>query len=146
MITEVAVLGWAVMAFLWCIIELKTPGLFYSLSFALGAGVAGISAWYQWAPEEQMTIFLGASFIAFFFLKLCVGVIHKAVKNLKTNVDALPGKQGVVTRMIPSGKSGQVQVEGSLWSAREVHDQEVKNGASIVVERVEGVRLIVRKA
>lgn len=146
MITQVAVLGWAVMALLWCIIELKTPGLFYSLSFALGAGVAGISAWCEWAPEQQMAIFLGTSFIAFFLLRLCVGVIHAAIKNLKTNVDALPGKQGVVTRTILPGKLGQVQVEGSLWSAREVHGQEVKNGTSIVVERVEGIRLIVKKA
>lgn len=72
-----------------------------------------------------------------------MGVVHKTVKTHKTNTDALPGKHGVVTRLIPVEKIGQVRVGGELWSAQSVHGQ-IEVGTSIIVERVEGVRLIVK--
>lgn len=138
-----AILGWITMGLLCSVVELKTPGLFYFLSFALGSAAAAVSAWYAWVPEWQMMVFLAASAVSFFFLSLCVGVVHKTVKNHKTNTDALPGKQGVVTRLIPVGKIGQVRVGGELWSAQSVQGQ-FEVGTTIVVERVEGVRLIVK--
>lgn len=143
MVIQAATLGWAMMAALFCLIELKTPGLFYFLSFALGSIGAGISAFNGWLPQDQMVLFFGLSSVAFFFLRVCVGVMHKTVKNHKTNTEALLGKHGVVTRLISTQKVGQVRVGGELWSAQSLHGQ-LEAGASVVVERVEGVRLIVK--
>lgn len=144
MVTQAATLGWAIMAALFCLIELKTPGLFYFLSFALGAAGAGISAYNGCLPQDQMALFLGLSLVAFFFLRLCVGVVHKTIKNTKTNADALPGKHGVVVQTIAAHGVGRVRVEGAVWVALSECGKEIIKDMPITVVRVEGIRLIVR--
>jgi membrane-bound ClpP family serine protease len=60
--------------------------------------------------------------------------------------EGLSGRQGVVRNW--SGAGGQVLVEGALWSARHSwpdHDGELGAGDAIVVERVNGLTLCVRR-
>jgi membrane-bound ClpP family serine protease len=61
--------------------------------------------------------------------------------------EALAGRLGVVRRW--NGKDGQVLVDGALWRARRSwadEDGDLEAGDQIVVERVSGLTLAVRKA
>ena len=61
--------------------------------------------------------------------------------------EALSGRLGVVRTW--SGSGGQVLVDGALWSARQSwldEDAAIGEGDPIVVERVSGLTLAVRKA
>ena len=61
--------------------------------------------------------------------------------------EALSGRTGIVRSW--TGKGGQVFVDGALWRARrswEDDDEELGAGDSVVVERVSGLTLGVRRA
>ena len=99
---------------------------------------------YDFMPVWQMVVFVVSSLISFLVLYLCVGTSGQKDAHYKSGVDALPGKRGVVIHEMHENHVGQVQVEGGIWSAQSVHQEALKKGTSIVVIRVEGVRLIVR--
>ena len=67
-------------------------------------------------------------------------------KKVATNVDALAGREGkVVTEIQPIQGTGQVKVDGQIWSAKvENTDVNLPVGSLVEVLRVEGVKLVVR--
>lgn len=66
-----------------------------------------------------------------------------AHKNVKTNSDRVLGMEGVVTEEITKLKVGEVKVDGKRWSA--VSDEKIEVGTTIIVESIDGVKLVVRK-
>ena len=66
-----------------------------------------------------------------------------ARKNVKTNSDRVLGMEGVVTEEINKLKIGEVKVDGKRWSA--VSDEKIEVGTTIIVESIDGVKLVVRK-
>lgn len=79
-------------------------------------------------------------------------VAHKAAAvrrtRIKAGAEALCGHLGVVRTW--NAPSGQVFVDGALWRARQdwapSDEPELQEGESIVVERVNGLTLSVRRA
>jgi membrane-bound ClpP family serine protease len=79
-------------------------------------------------------------------------VTRKAAGARRTRVqagsEALCGRVGVVRRW--SDSAGQVFVEGALWRARhewaDIDEDRLHEGDSVVVERVSGLTLSVRRA
>lgn len=135
--------GWIVFGLLCVVFELSAPGLFYCLSFALATIPAAFSAWVGFSPALQTGVFFISSAVSFFILYVCVRKAARDDSHYKSNVDALPGKKGFVVEKMFRNHVGQVQVEGQIWSAQSVHQEILEKGTSIVVIRVEGVRLIV---
>lgn len=66
-----------------------------------------------------------------------------ARKNVKTNSDRVLGMEGVVTEEITKLKIGEVKVDGKRWSA--ISDEKIEVGTTIIVESIDGVKLVVRK-
>src|SRR5271154_1389452 len=68
--------------------------------------------------------------------------------RVQAGAESLCGRVGVVRRW--SDSAGQVFVDGALWRARhelvEADDQALHEGDSVVVERVSGLTLSVRRA
>ncbi len=81
-----------------------------------------------------------------------VVITRKAASSRRARVqagtEALCGRVGVVRRW--SDSAGQVYVEGALWRARhewaDINGEELHEGDSVVVERVSGLTLSVRRA
>lgn len=70
--------------------------------------------------------------------------IKKMVKtDVKTNLDRVIGMEGIVTEEITKLKTGEVKVDGKRWSA--ISDQKIEVGTTIIVESIDGVKLVVRK-
>ncbi len=65
------------------------------------------------------------------------------VKQAKTNIDAIIGKQGIVLKNIAKNVDGLVKVGNEQWRARA--EEDIKKGEEIVVNGVSGVTLIVEK-
>lgn len=70
-------------------------------------------------------------------------VKNLARKNVKTNSDRVLGMEGVVTEEINKLKIGEVKVDGKRWSA--ISDEKIEVGTTIIVESIDGVKLVVRK-
>ena len=68
------------------------------------------------------------------------------VKNHPSNVDAIVGKTGLVTKRIALHEPGMVKVGDEIWRAELAGAEEVARdlGAAVKVESVEGVTLKVR--
>ncbi len=90
----------------------------------------------------QILIFAILSFISFLFMRK---LGKKILTNTggETNVYALKGKTGIVTKEIPREGKGFVKVGGEEWSAVVEDQQEVELGAKVIVQGIDGNKLIV---
>ena len=65
-------------------------------------------------------------------------------KLVKTNVDAVVGSLAVVTEEINNLQAtGAVKLGAVVWTARSTEDVTVPAGATVRIDRVEGVKLFV---
>ncbi len=61
----------------------------------------------------------------------------------KTNLDRILGEVAIVTDAILKNAVGEVKVDGKRWSA--IAKEEIQVGEEVIVEKIDGVKLIVRK-
>ena len=67
-------------------------------------------------------------------------------RTLKTNADSLIGKKVYITKDVNNIEgSGEGRINGADWSVRSSDGSVITKGTSAVVERIEGVKLIVRE-
>jgi membrane protein implicated in regulation of membrane protease activity len=91
---------------------------------------------------------LAAGALALLYLGVFRSWLKKklTVKDQASNVDAVVGKTGVVTKRIAVRDPGMVKVGAEIWRAELAGGDEVAKdaGAVVVVQSVEGVTLRVR--
>jgi len=130
--------AWLVAALLLFVAEMAAPG-FWLLSVAVGCLAAGLVSLV--APGVLVPVL---SFAAGTLLSL-VGIRPRS-SGIRTNVDALAGKLGIVSERIDPGTGkGRVQVEGEDWRAASIMDTALEPGTRVMVVRVEGATLYVDK-
>jgi membrane protein implicated in regulation of membrane protease activity len=133
---------WLIIAVLFLLVELLSPGLFYSLSFAIGALVSMLSVQLL-DVIPQMILFLAASAGAMVLLRRFVARRTGAYKPT-SNVYALVGKKGVMV-VSPAGQQlGYVKVNGEMWACRTVDQEIIGVDAQVIVVAVKGSHVIVR--
>lgn len=134
---------WIAIAVIAAIIEGCTIQL-VSLWFALGAVVTAIVSVFTENILIQLAVFVIVSVV-------CIAVTRPLAKKLKrstgdvpTNYDRYLGKVAEVIIDINNTEAvGQVKVEGSVWSARSSTGETLPVGTKVVVNSVEGVKMIV---
>lgn len=115
------------------------------LAMVAGAAVSVDAAGGGPLLVAAIVLLLGASGGAV-VLAMTVRVMASARSRARTGTEALVGRVGEV-RAVP-GPVGQVFVDGALWRARPSVDEEeaIQAGDRVVVERVAGLTLTVRRA
>ncbi len=135
--------GWIVVAVICAIAEMLTPTFFIAW-FAVGALAASLSSAVGLSLGWQVVVFAVVSLALVLSTKRLSSRWFRGEREQKTNVYALTGASGVVTKAIPEGGTGQVRVGPETWSATAEDRASVPAGVSVVVVRVEGVHLVVR--
>ena len=81
------------------------------------------------------------------FTKPLVKKFFKSKDDTSMNNSAVLGKKGIVVKPITDESPvGQVKVNGELWSAiKSEKDKPIKAGESVIIEKIDGVKLLVRK-
>jgi len=91
---------------------------------------------------------LSAGILAFVYLVIFRSWLRARLitKGQATNVDAVVGKTGIVTKKIGAAEAGMVKVGAEIWRAELAHAEDSARdvGATIRIEAVEGVTLKVR--
>ena len=126
------------------VVEALTAGL-VSIWFVPGAAAALIAAMADLSILAQLVLFLVVSAAA---LAATRPLVRKftAGKAVPTNADRVLGEQGKVTETIDNGNSrGAVYVDGKTWTARSADDTVIPAGTQVRIERMEGVKLLVRE-
>ncbi len=139
------VLFWLILAVALAIFEIVTLGL-TTIWFALGAFFAFLAALCNASIPFQIVIFIIVSILSLLLVRpLSVKYFNNRIT--KTNIDALIGKRVQVTKDIDNIKEqGNVALEGAIWNARSVNENEIiSKGEIVVIQRVEGNKLFVTK-
>lgn len=139
-----AVIVWLLAAVIFGVAESATVVL-VSIWMAVGAVAAAIAAAFGQNLMVQILIFLVVSAI---LLVLTAPLSRKfrSKKMESTNADRLIGQEGVVLVPIDAIENkGQVKVLGQIWSASAVDGTAIAQGEKVIVESIEGVRVIVKK-
>ena len=135
---------WSAAMVVFIVAEAATVGL-VSIWFAAGALAALIASLLGGPLWLQIVLFIAVS-VAALLLTRPLARKYVNTKVQATNADRILGHTAVVTERIDNvAATGAVQADGKEWTARTQDDaQTVEQGARVVVERIEGVRLIVR--
>ena len=137
-------LCWLALMIIFAIIEGATPQL-VSIWFAGGALCALIVSLFGTPLWVDIAVFVGVSAV---LLVLTRPLIKKRWNPsiVRTNADAAIGKTAIVTARIDNTEGvGLVNLGGQIWSARSETGDPVDEGATVLVKRIEGVKLIVSK-
>ena len=140
---ETTSICWLAVFVLLIVIELATMGL-TTIWFAGGA-VAGFIASMLGANEViQAVVFFVVSIVLLIFTRpFAVRYINS--NKTKTNIDGLIGQEALVLEEINNiRETGCARLEGKEWTARSVDDTVIPADTVVIVERIEGVKLIVK--
>ncbi len=134
---------WIVLLILLIVVEAVTAQM-VTIWFAAGA-VAAIVAellnaqvWLQWV------VFIAVSAVALVATRPLVRKLTQT-RVQPTNADRCIGQIAVVSEDIDNiaGK-GQVNLNGTIWTARSSDGSVIGKGEKVTVEKIEGVKLIVK--
>lgn len=125
---------WLIAAAILVIVEICTVS-FGTICFAIGAGLAGLSAYLGLGCTWQLVVFGLVSFLTFAFLRpFAIKFLERKSSDIKTNVDALVGREAVVTETIDSVRhTGRVKVDGDDWKAVCRGDAVIEEGKTVTI-------------
>ncbi|NLK98242.1 MAG: NfeD family protein [Epulopiscium sp.] len=136
-------LVWLLLAIGFAIIEM-TNASFFIIWFSVGSIGALIISLLTSNFIIQFLVFLIISIVLLSFTHRITKKYIVPKSSYKTNIDVLKNAQGIVIEEINNNKgTGQVKVQGEIWSARSANDEIIAVDTKIIVFDVKGVKLIV---
>jgi membrane protein implicated in regulation of membrane protease activity len=137
---------WLAVAVLLVLGELFTQALFFMISFAVGAAIAGLGAFLGVGLAAQWLLFLVGSGVALAVLVPIGRRFARAEPDTEAEgAHRWVGRTGVVLQLIPGGShgTGLVKLERAEWRAEAPGNAEIAVGETVRVVEVKGTRLIV---
>lgn len=131
---------WISIGIVCLIIEIFTPGFLF-MSFGVGAILTGLFSMLCFGTPWNIAVFIVVTFLGFLFLRKWSKMIMK--NETPTNVEALLGKKGIVTKKIERDGRGFVKIGGEIWSAVSEQNNEIPADSRIKIIKVDGNKLIV---
>ena len=134
---------WLIAAGIFLIIEIFTVG-FFVFWFSIGSLIAMIVSFFTSNVIIQASVFIISSCILIIATKpLCNKVTKKDA--VPTNVYSVIGKKAIVVEKIDwTTGTGQVKVDGEVWSAKSNEQSSISEGSEVIIESVDGVKLLVK--
>ena len=135
---------WLILALFFMVLEAFTVG-FLVFWFGIGAIFALVASLLTSNAIIQCTVFIVSSTLLLFATKPLVKKLTKNDKEVKTNVYSVINKRGkVIVDIDPDDSTGQVKIAGDVWSAKSSDNKRISKGTNVIVEKVEGVKVIVK--
>lgn len=134
---------WIGAAVVFLLLEAATTAL-VSVWLVAGSLAAAITSVYTDSVAIQFVVFLVVTCIALIVTRPIYKKISKKNNKISTNTDRFVGETGVVTQTINNMLGqGQIVVLGKVWTARAKDNSIIPEEEKVVVESIEGVKLIV---
>lgn len=133
---------WVALTVIFAVVEICTLGL-TTIWFALAALVMVFLSFLPIPVVYQIMIFLALSAVFLFFTRP-VAIKKFKTGRVKTNVDSLIGRIALVVKEIGEFDTGEIKLNGQIWSARSEDSSVIGEGTKCEVVRIEGVKAIVR--
>ena len=135
---------WVVAACVFAVGEMLTTSFFLA-PFALGAGLAAVADLAGAGSLASWVVFVAVSLLTLAFVRPIAKSHMKVPPQLRTGAAALIGKQAIVLeRIVNSEGVGCVRIDGEVWTARSLHDDEViEKGTRVEVVEIRGATALV---
>lgn len=133
---------WLAAFVIFLILEIFTPSMIF-IGFSLSALISGIYTYFY--PESyywQIGIFILCSVIMLPFTRRVAKRITKEPPQ-KSNVDALIGQVGLVSKAIDPDLGGQIIIQGETW--RVTADNAIGLNEKVIIRSVSGTKLHVER-
>lgn len=125
------------------VIEISTA-LLVSIWFVAGALIALILNLLDFSLAIQILGFVLGSATTFIIIRpRLLKYIRKP--KIATNNDKLLGEFGEVVEDIVGLENGKVKIQGQVWTARSVENEDIGLGEVVEIKGIEGVKLLVKK-
>lgn len=93
----------------------------------------------------QIAVFVISTTLMIIFMKPLVKKFFKT-KDVPMNANSLIGKHALVTKEINNLQNkGQIKFNGQLWSAINEDSEIIEEGSDVIIQKIDGVKLIVKK-
>lgn len=136
---------WIIIGIALLIVEAMTVS-FISIFFAIGCFVSSVVSLVIPSLGIQIVTMCIVSGVGVVFCRNILQKYFEVNKEIKpSTINAILGKSGVVTKSITSDNMGLVKVEGEIWSAASTELESLSEGTNVIVEDIDGVKLIVKK-
>jgi membrane protein implicated in regulation of membrane protease activity len=138
---------WVIVAIALFIGEIFTPG-FVLACFGVACLASGLVSFFKMGYKIQIITFSISTLVVFFGIRpLFLKYFYSSAEKIKTNIDVLVDKTGLVSEKIdPSTNKGRVIVGGEDWKALSIDESVIEVGEKIAVIKVEGTKLFVKTA
>lgn len=134
---------WLIVAGVFFVFEIITVG-FLVFWLGIGALFAMITSIFTDNLIIQTAVFVVSSSILIPLTKPIADKFINKKDSISTNSYSLIGKHGVVTMDInPIESTGQVKVNGEIWSAKTEDETSISKGTEVEILKIEGVKLVV---
>lgn len=136
---------WLLIAILFFILEMMGPG-FLLFWVGIGALITMVVSLFVDSIAIQIGVWVISSIALLFCTRPFANKFAKTDTTV-TNAKSIIGKTGIVTKEInPMKETGQIKVNGEVWSAKSSKDNVIEEGAQIIILNIDGVKAIVEKA
>jgi len=135
---------WVIAAGVFGIGEMLTNGFFLA-PFALGAGLAAITDLAGAGELASWIVFVAVSLLTLMLVRPIARAHMHTPPQIRTGAAALIGKQAIVLERIANHEGvGCVKIEGEVWTARALDDDEViEQGKRVQVIEIKGATALV---
>lgn len=121
-----------------------TTTAFVAIYFGIAAAIAAVLALIGLPVLVQLIAFGGVAVGGMLLTRPALSRVMGATPVLRTGVDAMRGRHGVVTKPIAELEPGQVRIDGETWTARSYFDgEQIAAGTRVEVVEVKGVTALV---
>lgn len=133
---------WLILAGVFIIIEMATVG-FFIFWLAIASLVTMLVSFFVDNLVIQLAVFVITSTILFLTTKPLVDKYFNK-KTIPTNTYKLINKKGIVKIDINNtAGTGQIKVDGEVWSAKSNNDLNIPAGTEVEIVNIDGVKLVV---
>lgn len=133
---------WTALAVIFGVVEAATAQII-TIWFAVGSIGALIANVVGADTTVQLIVFVAISILTLIIARPYLKKFTKTEMQ-RTNADMYIGESAIVLEEINNTQgTGQVKVRGSVWTARSQDSAVIPVGENVLVERIEGVKLIV---
>lgn len=135
---------WMILAVLFLVGEIASPGSFFLLPFAVGAGVAAVLAFAGVDVVWHWVAFVGLSVAVFASLRPLARRLDVDAPAEGIGAKRLIGEVGVITDDIDGlGDHGSVRIHREDWRAESVDGSPISADTRVRVIEVRGTRVVV---
>jgi len=135
---------WLLLAFVFAVGEILTPGSFILLPFAIGAALATLGAFLGLPVVWECLLFVVVSVAGLFAFRPLARHLDREAQDNGVGSLRLVGQPATVLREIPGGgELGMVRVGREQWRAQSINDTPIAAGATVRVADVQGTHVVV---